>query len=107
MGAGDSKLLGAIGAFIGAKDVTIVFLFSALIGGVYAIVIIFFNRHKYKGFFSVLFQSFIDLVFTRQLSSLTVNTDKGRPKLCYGLSIALATGIYMVLQINSIRVIPL
>ena len=38
MGAGDAKLMGAVGAIIGAKSVFFTFLFSAIAGGVYAII---------------------------------------------------------------------
>ena len=40
MGAGDVKLLGAIGSFVGYKSVVFVFLFTALFGGLYAIVVL-------------------------------------------------------------------
>lgn len=37
MGAGDVKLLATVGAFVGARQVLWVFLFSAIAGGVYAL----------------------------------------------------------------------
>jgi prepilin peptidase CpaA len=40
MGAGDVKLMGAVGALLGPKGVFIAFIFSALAGGVYALVLI-------------------------------------------------------------------
>ena len=106
-GAGDAKFLGAIGAFIGAKEVTIVFLFSALIGGLYAIVIILVNRHKFRGLFSFLYQCFMNIIITRQLTHVRINADQSRPKLCYGVSIAVGTGIYMILQFNGIEIFTL
>ncbi len=37
MGAGDVKLMGALGALLGPKEVFMAFLFSAMAGGVYAL----------------------------------------------------------------------
>ncbi len=38
MGAGDVKLMGAVGSFLGTKHVFVAFLMTALAGGVYALV---------------------------------------------------------------------
>ena len=43
MGAGDVKLMGAVGAVLGTKNVLNAFLFTGIIGGIYAIVIILFR----------------------------------------------------------------
>ncbi len=40
MGAGDVKLMAAVGALLGPKDVFIAFLFTALVGGIYAIILL-------------------------------------------------------------------
>ena len=40
MGAGDVKLMGAVGGLIGAGDVLVAFLFTAVIGGIYALVLL-------------------------------------------------------------------
>jgi prepilin peptidase CpaA len=40
MGAGDVKLMGAVGALLGPKDVFTVFFFSAIVGGIYAIILL-------------------------------------------------------------------
>ena len=39
MGAGDAKLMGAAGAALGMQGVFNVFLFTAVLGGVYALVL--------------------------------------------------------------------
>ncbi len=48
MGAGDAKLLGSVGAILGPKGVFIAFLFTAIAGGIYAIILLGMNR-KYIG----------------------------------------------------------
>ena len=40
MGAGDVKLMGAVGALLGPKGVFIAFIFTALVGGIYAIILL-------------------------------------------------------------------
>ena len=57
MGAGDAKLLGAVGSIIGAKGVFISFLFSALTGGIYGLLIIILINSKFKGFFTSFYYS--------------------------------------------------
>ena len=52
MGAGDVKLMGAVGSFLGAKATLGAFLFIALAGGVYSLAIILIRRDVFKGFFS-------------------------------------------------------
>ena len=43
MGAGDVKLMAAVGSILGPTDVFTAFLYSALIGGLYALVVLY--RH--------------------------------------------------------------
>ena len=44
MGAGDAKLMGAIGAIIGPRGVFLASLFTAVAGGIYALIV-FFIEH--------------------------------------------------------------
>jgi len=44
MGAGDAKLMGTVGAILGARGVFIAFLFTAIIGGVYALIVVLTNK---------------------------------------------------------------
>ena len=47
MGAGDVKLMGAVGSILGPAGVFNAFLFTAIVGGIYAIIILL-----YKGRFA-------------------------------------------------------
>ena len=107
MGAGDAKLLGAIGAFIGAKDVFIAFLFSGIIGGAYAIIIIVLYRNREEPLLLNFYRFISNIFLTRSYSFKMIQTDSRRPRLCYGLSIAAGTLIYLVLHINHIAVFTL
>ena len=107
IGAGDAKLLGAIGAFIGAMDVFVAFIFSALIGGIYAIFVMVLFRDKFREFFSMLRQTAVNIIVERKLTFMPISTKGRRPRLCYGIAIAAGTGIYMMLQLNSIEIFTL
>jgi len=107
MGAGDVKLLGSVGSFLGAKGAFWSFLFSAIAGGVYSIIIIIVFRNKFAGTFSNLYYSGVNLIVTRKLLDFgTIHTDK-RPKLCYGLAIAVGTGTYLFMKIYGVEVLPM
>ncbi len=61
MGAGDAKLMGAVGGFLGAKGVLGAFLLTAVIGGIYALLTIFFFRSHFKNYFKGFWQRMLDI----------------------------------------------
>jgi len=108
MGAGDAKLLGAVGSFIGAKSVFITFLFTAGAGGIYALLIIILYKCKYNGFLKNFYYSGVNYAVTRNFVSFENGEDVQQiPKLCYGLAIATGTGIFMICAVAGIDVLPL
>jgi prepilin peptidase CpaA len=108
MGAGDAKLLGAVGSFIGAKGIFILFLFTAVAGGIYALLIIILYKSKYNGFLTNLYYSVVNLAVTRKFVFFENGEDvRQRPKLCYGLAIAAGTGIFVICAVTGIKVLPL
>jgi prepilin peptidase CpaA len=100
MGAGDAKLLGVVGAFIGAKQVFYAFLFIAIIGGIYAMLLMVFQRSSFKGFFRDQYDSLMNVILTQKLAPRPELSDHRRPKLCYGLAIAFGTGLYTILNLT-------
>ena len=108
MGAGDAKLLGAVGSFIGAKYVFIAFLFTAVTGGILALLILLLNNQKFKTFFPNFYNSGLNPLVIRKDLSFRNNEDiRPRPNLCYGLAIATGTGIFMICAVIGIEVFPL
>jgi prepilin peptidase CpaA len=99
MGAGDAKLMGAAGAVLGLKGVFIAFLLTAIVGGIYALIVLSINSRK--GFFSrlatalKLATTLKTFVFTGQFTQMTDVEDKKKPKLCYGAAIAFGTLLYI------------
>jgi prepilin peptidase CpaA len=107
MGAGDVKLVGAVGSFLGTKGVFISFLISAIVGGLYSLFLILFFRKKFAGVFSNLYYSGIHLIMTRKLLDFgTIHTDN-RPRLCYGLAIGVGTGTYLLMKITGVGDFPI
>ncbi|MBI3591638.1 MAG: prepilin peptidase [Candidatus Melainabacteria bacterium] len=86
MGAGDVKLLGAIGSIVGFKKIVLIFLYSSICGLFLGIVWLLFlpNRLKF-------------LITTGQVLPAV---DK-KQKLPYGIAIFLGTFIYIMFGTNN------
>ena len=99
-GAGDAKLMGAVGAIIGTKSVFAAFLLTALVGGIYALVIILLNKKQFKGFLKKQLITLQLFILTRKFIPDPVEENSKKPKLCYGVAIALGTFIYLGLDLS-------
>jgi prepilin peptidase CpaA len=88
LGAGDVKLMGALGAWLGASVIFGVAFYTALAGGVFGLALIL--RHRYGGqaarnlYLLIMHWRVFGI---RPLDSLTLETAAG-PKLPYALPIA-------------------
>ncbi|PAE44382.1 A24 family peptidase [Bacillus sp. 7884-1] len=89
MGAGDVKLMTAIGALMGTSFVFYSFIYTALIGGFIAILLIIMR----KGFMNSVKSFFFCHVFLRSnLGSLIITKDKSSSiSFPYGVAIVLGT----------------
>ncbi len=93
LGAGDVKLLGAIGAWLGTAAVLMVAFYTALAGGVLAVALIW--KHRYGG--QAARNLWLLLTHWRvsglqPLDALTLETSAG-PKLPYALPIAVGLAL--------------
>lgn len=98
MGAGDAKLMGAVGGLIGAKGVFFAFLCTAIVGMVYALVLILIYRPHFSGFLKKQMTTLWTFILTRKYIPNPIQAGQNRPRLCYGLAIALGTGLYIFLN---------
>jgi prepilin peptidase CpaA len=98
MGAGDAKLMGAVGGMIGAKGVLFAFVCTAIVGGVYALVLVLIHGTQYKGYFKKQMTTLVAFILTRKYFPDPIQVGQNRPRLCYGLAIALGTGLYIFLN---------
>ncbi|MBI5589806.1 MAG: prepilin peptidase [Deltaproteobacteria bacterium] len=106
MGAGDAKLMGAVGGYLGAKGVLGAFLLTAIIGGIYALLIIFFFKSQFKDYFKNFWQRCLIFLSTREYIPDPDDGRLKRPRLCYGLAIALGTGSYILVNFMGYHFIP-
>jgi prepilin peptidase CpaA len=100
MGAGDAKLMGAVGSVLGAKGVFEAFLYTAIIGGFYALLILAVHREFARSFIGRNFTTVKTFFFTRQFIPIPENANIKKPRLCYGVAIALGTFTYIGLKIS-------
>jgi prepilin peptidase CpaA len=89
MGAGDVKLMGTVGSILGPKGVFVAFLYSAIVGGVYALFILARSKalSQTAGRYGLMLKGYL---CTGQLTYIPQNKGK-LPPLCYGLAIFLGT----------------
>ena len=100
MGAGDAKLMAAAGAVLGPRGVFGAFLLTAVIGGGYALILIVTTRQYFKGLITRYATTLKTYALTRQLILVPADENEEKPKLCYGVAIALGTLSYMFLELS-------
>ena len=90
MGAGDAKLMGAVGAFLGAAGVFKAFIFSALAGGIYAIILMSIHGYLFEALkrYGRMLKGFLTI---GEFIYLSPPEEIGKIKLCYGIAIAAGT----------------
>ena len=90
MGAGDAKLMGAVGGVLGPRGTFIAFLFTAIIGGIYALALLAFHGHLKETAkrYGTILKTFF---FTRQFIYIPSPRREKETRLCYGVAIALGT----------------
>jgi len=99
MGAGDVKLLGAVGGVLGPQGVFGAFLFTSLIGGVYALGVLAFQGAG-KEIASRYWRILKAFVFTRHFIYIPSTPTESRPQLMYGLAIAIGT--FLSISVNHV-----
>jgi prepilin peptidase CpaA len=100
MGAGDAKLMGAIGAAVGPKGVFIAAVLTSIFGGIYALILIIIHRGVGKDIFRRWLMALRLFVFTRAVAPIPANKKVKQPKLCYGVAIAAGTLFYILLELS-------
>jgi prepilin peptidase CpaA len=68
------------------------------VGGLFALFFVFIYRQAFNGFFKKQFNTLIGFILMRKYMPDNIEIEKSRPKLCYGLPIAIGTGTYIILK---------
>jgi prepilin peptidase CpaA len=98
MGAGDVKLLAAVGAWLGPGQVAVVALATSLAGGVIAIVVALAHGYLRKALTNIYFVLMHWRVSgVEPLHEVTLETSRG-PRLAYAFPIAIGTMVTLWLK---------
>ena len=98
-GAGDVKLLAAAGAITGPSNIVWIFLLTAILGGLIALIMLIFAGRTRKTFFNVawIMRDLIQLRAPYKSSEeLDVNSTKGM-RLPHGAMIAVGTAAFVIM----------
>jgi prepilin peptidase CpaA len=90
MGAGDVKLMAAVGSILGPLGVFHAFLYSALVGGLYALVVLY-RYGALRDSFRRLAPVVDGFLLVRAMPDPLIVHRAGVPRLCYALAISLGT----------------
>lgn len=100
MGGGDVKLMGAVGSLLGPKGVFAAFLATALIGGMYALMLLAIHgqlRKTLNRYWLILKTGLL----TGKVFYVPPSEGEKKPRLRYGVAIALGTVLSLAMK-NSI-----
>lgn len=97
IGAGDAKLMAGVGAIAGAANWFLIFIFTALLGGVFAIILLFAKHRAKKTLWNVGYLLY-ELSHFRAPYLAHEELDVKNPKaarLPHGFTIAVGTAVYI------------
>lgn len=104
MGAGDAKLMGAVGACLGAEQTIVAFMFIACMGCIYALIVVIAQRSRMKGYFRQLWLTAQTFMLTRKYVPAE-SAGEERPKVYYGVAIAAGTSLYLLAGLTHLRTV--
>ena len=100
VGAGDAKLMAAAGAVAGPDNWFVVFIFTALCGGIFALILLLSRRRFKKTIWNVGYLLY-EIAHFRAPYLAHEELDVKNPKalrLPHGLTIAVGTGVFLVVR---------
>jgi len=106
MGAGDVKMLGAMGALVGPYGVIAILIYAAVTGGLYVLLLLLFKRQFRNTFLTRYWNMLKTYFYTRQVVIGELTIAHNGPKLCYGIAIAIGAYVYMSDVIFALDFLP-
>jgi prepilin peptidase CpaA len=97
-GAGDVKLMAAVGGFLGPKGVFLAWLCTSFVSGIYALFLLTLKGHLIETFnrYGRTLKAFF---YTRQFIYIPPSEREKQFKICFGLATAIGTSVYLFLGI--------
>jgi len=89
-GAGDVKLMGAVGGFLGPAGVFYAFLFSSIAGGIYTVLLLM-HHGLFKETFMRYWYMLGTFLFHHKMLYIPPRDEAGMPVLRFGVAIAVGT----------------
>ena len=90
MGAGDVKLMGAVGGLLGPKGAFLALLGTSIVGGVYALALLAWHG-KLAVHLKKYWETFKGVILTQKINYVPDTPDQALPRLRYGVAIAAGT----------------
>ena len=90
MGAGDAKLMGAVGAVLGSRGVLNASLFTAVAGGVFALILLLSHYRDFR-FVTRAVETIQASLAAKCLIRIPLVENEKKPRLYYGIAIASGT----------------
>lgn len=98
MGAGDVKLMGAVGSILGARGVFAAFLLTCVAGGVLAVIVMVLNSKHTMKRLRAAWTAVRGLSAEGRPSGEDTGADLKKPGLPYGVAIAAGTIAFMAME---------
>jgi prepilin peptidase CpaA len=102
LGAGDVKMLGMIGAFTGHGIVVQVMLASAVVGGIYALIVMLAGRKLMSRMWKII-QGFYFFAATKKVVYCSNIQDKDAEKNAIPYGVALSAGVIIIYVLGSMN----
>jgi prepilin peptidase CpaA len=99
MGAGDVKLMGAVGAALGPGHLFYAFFCTAIAGGVYAAIVLLLQAGRLRELASGLYSALRTFVLVEELSLPRLEAEARGMKLYYGVAISIGTLVYIFFEV--------
>lgn len=106
MGAGDVKLMGALGAIFGAKGTLLLAILSSTAGAIYALILIALNPRYLKSLFVRLWTALSVFVFARRFIVEPADPKIDMPVVRYAVPIAMGAGCYVYMMVTGYDLFP-
>ena len=97
MGAGDVKLMAAIGTILGFEGTLYALYYSAILGGIYGLIVLLLNRALLRALIHRLIRTGKMFISTGELIFIPPPHEEAKARLCYGLAISFGTINYIFL----------
>jgi prepilin peptidase CpaA len=100
MGAGDTKLMGAVGAIFGPKGICMASIMVILAGGVYAMILLAMNPKYTASVLRRLGTTFKTFALTAQFILIPPGRDERQPVLWYAFPIGVGSLAYAIMKVT-------